>query len=257
MGARILVAEDNQASLALMTYLLRAYGHEVSVAGDGEEALRAVAGTVPDMILMDIHMPKMDGFETVRLMRRDTRLARIPIIAVTAYAMVGDRERVLAGGFDGYLPKPIVPQTFADDINYFLARRVGGAAAPRATGAVIGYAVIVGADSPRRAVVAGRLSAFGCGVLVCTTAAEAVAACATAPADVVIVLPAAGHSCSVIGVSHGEECLRILPFALQSPPGAGDAVPALAIGQARFISAGAGAGELAAALDAALKESGA
>src|SRR5947209_188858 len=116
MGARILVIEDNTANLDLMVYLLGAFGHIAVCARDGEEGLRAAAQVKPDLILCDVDLPNLDGYEVVRRLKSDPRCCSIPTIAVTALAMVGDRDRVLRAGFDGYLAKPINPETFVQQI---------------------------------------------------------------------------------------------------------------------------------------------
>lgn len=110
---RVLVVDDNAINLALMTYLLDAYGFETAAAGNGEEALACLADW-PDAaaVLCDIQMPVMDGYEFASRFRAHPSWAGIPLVAVTALAMVGDRERILAAGFDAYLAKPIEPQTF-------------------------------------------------------------------------------------------------------------------------------------------------
>jgi len=120
MGARILVIEDNPANLELMRYVLGAFGHTVATATDGEEGLVAARRDPPDLIVCDLQLPGIDGFEVVRRLKADPAFARVPLIAVTAFAMVGDRERVLAAGFDGYIAKPIEPQNFIDRIGAFL-----------------------------------------------------------------------------------------------------------------------------------------
>lgn len=114
--AHIVVIEDNPTNLDLICYLLRAYGHSVETAGDGDEGLALVRRTLPDLIVCDVHLPKLDGYEVARQIKSDPRLRLIPLVAVTALAMVGDREKGLAAGFDGYLYKPIEPQTFVADV---------------------------------------------------------------------------------------------------------------------------------------------
>lgn len=117
MHARVLILEDNPANLELMLYLLGAFGHVAIPARNGREGLRIAAEEKPDLILCDIHLPKMDGYEVVRRLKSDPRCCSIPTIAVTALAMVGDRDRILRAGFDGYLAKPINPETFVQQIN--------------------------------------------------------------------------------------------------------------------------------------------
>src|ERR1041385_1917632 len=102
---RILVIEDNAANLELMTYLLRAYQYETFSATDGAAGVALARLEHPDVIVCDVQMPRMDGFEVVRALKADRATRAIPVIAVTALAMVGDRERVIGAGFDGYIGK--------------------------------------------------------------------------------------------------------------------------------------------------------
>ena len=120
MAARILVVEDNLANLELMVYLLHAFGHITVAVGDGEQALQMTDQVMPELIICDIQLPKLDGYEVVRRLKADPRTRLIPIIAVTALAMVGDRDRIISAGFDGYLAKPIDPETFVQQVETFL-----------------------------------------------------------------------------------------------------------------------------------------
>lgn len=104
---KILIAEDNATNRELFRELLEARGYAVVEACDGSQALQMIEQTQPDLLLLDIGMPVLDGFAVVRAIRQNPRLASLPVLAVTAYAMQGDRERVLNSGFDGYLSKPI------------------------------------------------------------------------------------------------------------------------------------------------------
>ena len=113
--------EDNATNLQLMVYLLTAVGHETFQALDGEEGLQIAAREELNLILLDIHMPQMDGYEAARRLRAEPPCARIPIVAVTALAMVGDREKILATGFDGYIAKPIEAEMFLSQINEYLS----------------------------------------------------------------------------------------------------------------------------------------
>lgn len=121
MPFRILVIEDNATNLELMVYLLRAFGHQVLEARDGEEGVAIAAGDRPDLVICDIAMPKLDGMGVCRVLKSDPELRDIPLVAVTASAMVGDRKRIFAAGFDGYIPKPIDPETFVARIEEYLA----------------------------------------------------------------------------------------------------------------------------------------
>ena len=120
MSARILIIEDNPANLELMTYLLRAFGHTVLTTENGNHGLEAAEREHPDLIICDIQLPDIDGFEVIRRLHSHPELCSIAVIAVTALAMVGDRARVLAAGFDDYLAKPIDPETFVRQMEVFL-----------------------------------------------------------------------------------------------------------------------------------------
>ena len=120
MPRRILVVEDNAANLELARYLLAAAGYTVLTAEDGEEGLRVALQECPDLIISDLQMPGMNGYEFLEQVRKDERLRDVCVIAVTAYSMSGDRNKVLAAGFNGYLSKPIVPETFVLQVEAYL-----------------------------------------------------------------------------------------------------------------------------------------
>lgn len=120
MATRILVIEDNPANLELMRFLLTAHGYAVLAARDGEEGSEVARRELPDLILCDLQMPGIDGYEVAKRLKGTPALRHIPIVAVTAYAMVGDRDKVLSMGFDGYLAKPIAPETFVQQVEAFL-----------------------------------------------------------------------------------------------------------------------------------------
>ncbi len=112
MKGKILYIEDNEQNLYLITYLLKSMDYEVIQARSGEEGLACASACVPDLILLDIQLPGMDGYEIARRLREIPMVQQTPIVAVTSYAMVGDREKALAAGCDGYIEKPIDPVTF-------------------------------------------------------------------------------------------------------------------------------------------------
>jgi CheY-like chemotaxis protein len=116
MGPRILVIEDNPYSLDLMVYVLNAFGYAPLTAGDGLEGVAVALREQPDLILCDIQLPGIDGYEVARRLKETTALRTVPLVAVTALAMVGDRDKVMAAGFDGYITKPIMPETFIAQI---------------------------------------------------------------------------------------------------------------------------------------------
>ena len=123
MGSRILIIEDNLTNLELMTYLLTAFGHTTIAAVDGAEGVEVALRTRPDLILCDLALPKLDGFEVARRLKADSTLKSVPLIAVTASAMAGDRAKVIATGFDGYITKPIAPETFLSEVEAYLSPR--------------------------------------------------------------------------------------------------------------------------------------
>lgn len=114
--ARALVVDDNAINLTLVSYLLQAHGVHVVAASDGLQALTLVREAQFDAVLCDIQMPVMDGLEFARRVRQDPGLRDLPLVALTALAMVGDKERILAAGFDAYLTKPLMPATFLADL---------------------------------------------------------------------------------------------------------------------------------------------
>ncbi len=122
MSARILVVDDNPANLDLMLYLLRAFGYEAEGVADGLAGFTAACGGGFTLVLTDILMPGIDGYELVRRLKNDVRFASVPVVAVTALAMQGDRERIVTAGFDGYIAKPIEPQAFVSQIEGYLPR---------------------------------------------------------------------------------------------------------------------------------------
>ena len=121
MVARVLLVEDNAANLALMQYLLQASGYTILTATAGREGVVVAQRESPDVILMDLQLPIMNGYEAARLVKEVPALRGVPIIAVTAFAMVGDRDKILARGFDGYIAKPITPERFVSEVEGFIA----------------------------------------------------------------------------------------------------------------------------------------
>ena len=120
MKAKILLIEDNDQNRYLVTFLLEQRGHEVVPARSGPPGIELAGQIGPDLILLDIQLPGMDGHAVARALKGDPRLRAIPIVAVTSYAMIGDREKAMAAGCDGYLEKPINPETFVAEIERFL-----------------------------------------------------------------------------------------------------------------------------------------
>jgi CheY-like chemotaxis protein len=120
MTATILLIEDNEQNRYLTTFLLEARGHEVVHARLGRDGIELAKRHRPTLILLDIQLPEMDGYAVARALRATPGLAQVPIVAVTSYAMAGDREKALAAGCNGYLEKPIDPDTFGSVVEGFL-----------------------------------------------------------------------------------------------------------------------------------------
>src|SRR5687768_5260695 len=118
--ARILIIEDNEHNLYLQTSILQKNGHEVIQASSGASGIARAAQELPDLILLDIQLPGMDGYTVAEALRKNPAIVSIPIIAVTSYAMTGDRERILASGCTGYIEKPIDPESFHTEVSQFL-----------------------------------------------------------------------------------------------------------------------------------------
>jgi two-component system, cell cycle response regulator DivK len=121
MSAKILLVEDNEQNRYLATFLLEKAGHTVIHAHTGRDALGLADKERPDLVLMDIHMPDMDGYEAANRLRTMPGLEKLPVVAVTSYAMTGDREKAMRLGFVGYIEKPISTETFLTDIGRFLS----------------------------------------------------------------------------------------------------------------------------------------
>jgi two-component system, cell cycle response regulator DivK len=117
---KLLIVDDNEDSRELIVKALRQSGYVIVQAADGEEALAKAFSEKPDLILMDRSLPKIDGLEVTRRLKRDEEFKRVPIVAVTAHAMRGDREKALEAGCDGYIAKPVNVRTLPGQIKSFL-----------------------------------------------------------------------------------------------------------------------------------------
>jgi CheY-like chemotaxis protein len=122
MTDAILLIEDNEQNRYLATFLLEKNGYTVVSASDGPAGIRQAAALSPRLILLDIQLPSMDGYAVARKLRENPALDGTPIVAVTSYAMPGDREKVLASGCNGYIEKPIHPETFVAEIEGYMAK---------------------------------------------------------------------------------------------------------------------------------------
>jgi len=117
---RILVAEDKASSRELLRAVLEKQGFKVIEAVNGEEALQKARAEIPDLVLLDLHMPIRNGYEVLEELRKEARFVSVPIVAVTASAMQGDRERAIAAGFNGYLTKPLPLSNLRSEIQRLL-----------------------------------------------------------------------------------------------------------------------------------------
>jgi len=118
--ARVLIIEDNAANLELVRYLLEHAGHSVDGAVNGVDGIAAAAATIPDLVICDLQLPLLDGYGVLSELRAQPATATLPIVAVTAFSMPDDRNKVLHAGFDGYMSKPIEPESFVEDVEAFL-----------------------------------------------------------------------------------------------------------------------------------------
>ena len=128
--SKVLIAEDNAVNRELLRELLEARGYTVVEACDGQAALHMIEQTQPDLLLLDIGMPVMDGFGVMRKIRENPRLATLPVLAVTAYAMQGDREKILNSGFNGYLSKPVNARSLAQELDRLMIKQEGPSTSP-------------------------------------------------------------------------------------------------------------------------------
>lgn len=127
MAERILIVDDNSTNLKLVTYLMQQHGYDVATAADADDALVSIRTSRPDLILMDIQLPGLDGLELTRRLKADPVTEPIVIIALTAYAMKGDKEKALEAGCSDYVTKPIDTRTLPQIVAKHLAARTRGA----------------------------------------------------------------------------------------------------------------------------------
>jgi two-component system, cell cycle response regulator DivK len=120
MKNTVLVIEDNEQNMYLVNFILEKHGYQVIQASNGDEGVSQARQRKPDLILLDIQLPIMDGYAVARELRKNETLAKVPIVAVTSYAMPGDREHALAAGCTGYIEKPIDPDTFITQVEQYL-----------------------------------------------------------------------------------------------------------------------------------------
>ena len=124
MKSKVLIIEDNEQNMYMLTYLLESENYEVVQAYNGITGIQATSQTKPDIILLDIQLPEMDGYTVAKNIKSNESLKDIPIIAVTSYAMPGDKEKAIESGAIGYIEKPINPDTFIQQMKSFLINKL-------------------------------------------------------------------------------------------------------------------------------------
>jgi two-component system cell cycle response regulator len=249
MAARILIIEDNQTNLELMTYLLLAFGHTVLTATDGEEGVAVAHREVPDLIVCDVHLPTLDGYGVAGQLKPHPTLGAIPLVAVTALAMVGDRDKVLDAGFNGYISKPIMPETFVQEVEAFLpSHHAGSNPVPHPPSQTPqehvrhrkGATILVVDDSPvNLSLMRSVLAPSGYDVLTVSTPSEALALARRQPPDLIVsdVHMPSGSGYDFIKAVKDDAQLRPIPFIFlsSSTPTSIDIARGQALGAVRFL----------------------
>lgn len=233
-----------------MAYLLQYFGYEVLEAHDGKEGVEMAQHEQPDLILMDVHMPGMDGYEAAREIAKCKDLQNIPLVAVTALAMVGDREKVLSGGFSGYIAKPINPETFVSQVEAFftaerplpprpIAPTASAAAASEAEREHQATILYVDNTAVNLHLMCSTLEPFGYKVITVKTVAEAIRTAQQIPIDLIL---SDVHMPNLDGydflkLAKGDAKLREIPFALISATmrAEEDRNTAMGLGAVKFI----------------------
>ena len=266
MSARILIIEDNPANLDLMTYVLKAFGHVPSVAQDGEQGLATMRRDQPDLILCDIQLPGMDGHAVAREVKAEVALRGIPIVAVTAIAMVGDRDKVLASGFDGYISKPIDPETFVAQVEVFLRLDQRAGRAPHvvsmspAVPAKLKHGTILAVDDRPVNLTLKRsiLEPLGYAVLTANGMAEALEVALQTPLDLILsdLEMSPGSGFELIKAIKADARLADVPFIFVTSTHCNESARAkgLALGAARFLFRPIEPQDLVAEIEACLAE---
>jgi two-component system cell cycle response regulator len=247
MGTRVLVVEDNPINAELIEYLLQAFGFETLRAADGRSGLETARRERPDLILCDIQMPVMDGFEFARCLREDPLLRTTPLLAVTAYAMVGDCDRILAQGFDAYVSKPIEPQALVAAVGAALSsstqRRVPATMRPesseRATGRSRGLVLVLDDVAENRALIHDLLEPHGYEVVSVGTTEAAWSRATRRRPDLILsdVGMARGDGFDFVRRVKADPDLRAVPFVFLSSTHWDEATRGLglALGALRYL----------------------
>jgi two-component system, cell cycle response regulator len=249
MATRVLVIEDNPANLELMRFLLTAHGYAVLAAHDGEEGLDIARRELPDLILCDLQMPGIDGYQVARQVKGTPSLQHIPIVAVTAYAMVGDRDKVLSAGFDGYFAKPIAPETFVQKVEAFLKPEFKSQSLPPAAAATSPWSKPPGLKSHTALVVddlqahldlaASVLGHSGFKVVTARGIREGLEQARRVTPDLILsdVCMADGSGYEFIGAIKNDPQLRSIPFIFLTSTAMNekDRAKGLALGAAKYL----------------------
>jgi two-component system cell cycle response regulator len=231
-----------------MAYLLEAHGYVTLAAADGETGLEIAARDAPDLIICDLQMPKVNGYEVARRAKSDPALRAIPLVAVTAFAMVGDREKALDAGFDGYLPKPIDPETFVQQVGTCLQRDLrrdalpcaeassGSAATPRTRGRTI---LVVDNLQVNLELASALLESSGYSVVTTQSPAHALELARRSGPDLILsdVCMPGGSGYDLIRAIKSEPGLRSTPFVFltSTATNESDRQRGLALGAAKFL----------------------
>jgi two-component system, cell cycle response regulator len=244
---RILVIEDDPASLELFQYILSAHGYATMTAARGDDGLAAARSQRPDLVICDIQLPGLDGYAIAAQLKSDATLKSVPLVALTALAMVGDREKVLAAGFDAYVSKPIDPSTFVAQIEPLLKaeQRQRRAQQPpplagSATRAAARATVLVVDDAPENQdLKRSILEPFGYEVLCAGTVADALELVRKRPASLIVSdigLPDASGLDLLQALKSEPELARIpVVIITSSHPERSMQAAAMRLGAARFL----------------------
>jgi two-component system cell cycle response regulator len=212
MSTRVLVVEDNRTNLDLMLYLLQSFGYEFAGFARAADALGVLQKQTFDLGLVDILMPEMDGFEFAQRVRADERTRSLPLIAITALAMVGDRERILGAGFDGYIPKPIDPERFISQLRLFLTGTQRSRERPQTSPGPL--VLVVDDMHVNRQVIRGALTPFGYRIAEASSAQEALTAIEREKPALILcdVHMPAGDGFTLVERVKGDERMSDIPF---------------------------------------------
>ncbi|HME81439.1 MAG TPA: response regulator [Candidatus Eremiobacteraceae bacterium] len=264
--ARVLVIDDNSTNLELMLYLLKAFGHEATGLPDGWAGLESAKRDGYDIILSDLLMPGLDGYQLASTLKADPATKPVPLIAVTALAMVGDRKRALDAGFDGYVAKPIDPEKFVSQIEAFLPERMrsrgpevhepsAAAAPPPASGPVV---LVIDDMQVNLQVVRSALEPLGYRVADAQYPAQAMElARSVRPALILCDVHMPGFDgFDVLAQVSADAQLRTIPFIFLSSTSTDpdDSARGLAMGARRFLLRPIEPAQLATVVDECLRE---